>query len=200
MHISRRSGAVLGAAAAVQGVLTQHDAQPLAPGGTKDGDFSMKVRSATGAIGAVLASLTLGVALASPAQAASYERDTAVLNTGEDPAFQSSGWWWQGAGEFGHNGGWGAFQSSGDKFWVDDTLSDGHSVAVAWINYRNGAEYRSGICVNSHGAGKWAYCNKNFYEDSTLWVKTCTYEASTKKFVECNLLGSEFRVSNGKVV
>ncbi|ARZ65705.1 hypothetical protein M1P56_17475 [Streptomyces sp. HU2014] len=159
----------------------------------------MKVRNVTGAIGAAIFSLALGVTFASPAAAADYERDSATFTT-VDPRYTSDGWWWQGSGTMGHNGGLGAFQSKGDKFWVMDGLEDGHSVAMVWANYRNGKEYRSGICVNSHGAGTWSYCDKNFYEDSTLWVKTCTYESKKKKLVDCNLLGSEFRVSNGKVV
>ncbi|WP_158857912.1 hypothetical protein [Streptomyces sp. NRRL B-1347] len=160
----------------------------------------MRVRTASGAAGAVFFSLALGFASASPAAAVTYERNNATYHRGEDPRYTSSGWWWQGAGKFGHAGGVGAFQADGDKFWIADTARDGYSVAIRWTNYRNGSPYREGVCVNKHGAGTWAYCGKDFYENSTLWVKTCTYRAKKKKFVECNMLGSEFRVSNGKVV
>jgi hypothetical protein len=60
------------------------------------------------------------------------------------------------------------FERSGDKWWVQDRKADGKSAIVEWANYRNNSLYRTGRCVNSHEAGSWAYCNKDYYENSTL--------------------------------
>ncbi|MFS8098096.1 hypothetical protein LFM09_13220 [Lentzea alba] len=61
------------------------------------------------------------------------------------------------------------YERGGDKWWVQDRKADGKSAIVEWANYRNGSLYRYGRCVNSHEAGSWASCNKNYYEDSTLY-------------------------------
>ena len=61
------------------------------------------------------------------------------------------------------------YEVSGDRWWVLDNKSDGKSAVVVWENYRNGSLYRTGMCVNSHSAGTWASCNKNYYEDSVVY-------------------------------
>lgn len=60
------------------------------------------------------------------------------------------------------------YERGGDKWWVQDRKADHKSAIVEWANYRNNSLYRTGRCVNSHEAGSWASCNKNYYEDSTL--------------------------------
>ncbi|WP_019854254.1 hypothetical protein [Actinopolyspora mortivallis] len=71
------------------------------------------------------------------------------------------------------------FEPYGDKYWVKDTVADGHSAAADWDNYRNGNWYRQGGCVNSLGKGNWGVCNKNHYEDSTVVFRTAVYDAGT---------------------
>ncbi|HEX6345156.1 hypothetical protein [Umezawaea sp.] len=68
---------------------------------------------------------------------------------------------------------------SGDRWWVLDNDSDGKSAVVDWENYRGGSLYREGRCVNSHGLGVWASCNKNYYEDSTVRGRAGVWNRST---------------------
>jgi hypothetical protein len=67
------------------------------------------------------------------------------------------------------------YQEYGDRWWVKDTALDSASAEAVWENYRNGRLYRSGICRNSLGNGNWGVCNKNYYEDSTIWWRACVY-------------------------
>jgi hypothetical protein len=66
-------------------------------------------------------------------------------------------------------GGIACFQRYGDKVWVKHTGST--AAAASYENYLwdGGAWslYRWGYCYNSLAAGKWGYCNKDFYEDQT---------------------------------
>ncbi|HWO65959.1 MAG TPA: hypothetical protein VNO31_38600 [Umezawaea sp.] len=71
------------------------------------------------------------------------------------------------------------YDVSGDRWWVRDNSSDGKSAVVDWENYRGGVLYREGRCVNSHGEGTWASCDKNYYEDSTLWGREGVWNRST---------------------
>ncbi|MCS7475793.1 hypothetical protein ACFFQW_24675 [Umezawaea endophytica] len=71
------------------------------------------------------------------------------------------------------------FEVSGDRWWVLDNDSDGKSAIVDWENYRGGSLYRSGRCVNSHTAGTWASCNKNYYEGSVLYGRAGVWNRST---------------------
>ena len=57
----------------------------------------------------------------------------------------------------------------GDVVWV---LSYGSQAVGWWWNYRGGALYRQGKCVNNHG--DWGYCNKNMYEGSEVRFRACT--------------------------
>ncbi|MFI5801225.1 hypothetical protein [Streptomyces sp. NPDC051561] len=157
----------------------------------------MKLRSTAGALCTIGLSLVIGVATATSASAASFERDAAKKTT-SSPNYSKGDWWFQGGGGNGYGAGEGAFQAAGDKWWVLDDVKDGKSVAVLWTNYRNGKEYRSGVCKNSNKAPSWATCNKNYYEDSVLWAKTCLYDSKTGKYTECNLYSDYFRVSDGK--
>ncbi|MET9451768.1 hypothetical protein [Streptomyces cinerochromogenes] len=64
------------------------------------------------------------------------------------------------------------FERYGDVLWVKDTSADGHSATNSWDNYLadsggNWTLYRQGSCVNKLGSGKWGYCNKDFYENSS---------------------------------
>lgn len=60
------------------------------------------------------------------------------------------------------------YEREGDKWWIQDLSGDSASAVVQWRNIRDGSVYRHGRCINSHGGGEWAYCNKNYYENSTL--------------------------------
>ena len=70
------------------------------------------------------------------------------------------------------------FEVSGDRWWVLDNLADGKSAVLEWENYRGGSLHRAGICVNSHTAGTWESCNKNYYEDSVLWGREGVWDRS----------------------
>jgi len=63
---------------------------------------------------------------------------------------------------------WVCYERGGDRWWVRDNAQDGMSALVQWYNFRDGSLYRRGRCINSHEAGTWASCNKNYYEDSRL--------------------------------
>ncbi|USX50487.1 hypothetical protein [Lentzea sp. HUAS12] len=63
---------------------------------------------------------------------------------------------------------WVCYEIHGDRWWVYDNDADSASATVEWKNYRGGSLYRQGRCINGHGAGTWASCNKNYYEDSTV--------------------------------
>jgi hypothetical protein len=77
------------------------------------------------------------------------------------------------------------FEKYGDKWYVKDTKSDGHSATASWINYlsdgRSWIPYRHGSCVNKSGAGKWGLCNKDYYEDSTTNRRAVTAAASSSR-------------------
>lgn len=60
------------------------------------------------------------------------------------------------------------FERGGDVWWVLDRDTDSASALIDWRNYRGDRLYRVGVCINTHGAGTWASCNKNYYEDSEL--------------------------------
>lgn len=60
------------------------------------------------------------------------------------------------------------YEPYGDKWWVQDRKSDGKSAIVEWQNRTSVRLHRYGRCVNSHGTGTWAVCNKNYYEDSNI--------------------------------
>ncbi len=77
------------------------------------------------------------------------------------------------------------YQQDGDRWWVQDTASDGASAEAFWENRRNGDLYRHGICRNSLGNGTWGVCNKNYYEDSTIFWTACVYDGSAGTYVGC---------------
>lgn len=79
------------------------------------------------------------------------------------------------------------YEKSGDKWWVRDNDADGASAGVLWRNVRNGANYRSGLCFSSLSAGAWGYCNKNYYEDSSLYGVPCTWNRSAGGDAVCPL-------------
>jgi len=72
------------------------------------------------------------------------------------------------------------FRPLGDDFFVKDTKADGYSAVAAW--QMNGWEPRTGSCVNSLGAGKWGWCNKDLTEGRQLWITEDRYDAG--KFVD----------------
>ncbi|HEX6345157.1 hypothetical protein [Umezawaea sp.] len=101
-----------------------------------------------------------GIALPGTALAIEYEIDDGVLGTPpSDEVLQC---------DVPRPAVYVCFEPSGDRWWVLDSDSDGKSAIVDWENFRGGSLYRNGRCVNSHGSGTWASCNKNYYEDSTL--------------------------------
>ncbi len=77
------------------------------------------------------------------------------------------------------------YQAYGDRWWVKDTASDGASAEAFWENRRNGDLYRHGVCRNSLGNGTWGVCNKNYYEDSTIFWTACVYDGSAGTYVGC---------------
>jgi len=78
------------------------------------------------------------------------------------------------------------YYQASDTWYVQDTAADGASAEARWENYRNDDLYRSGICRNSLGNGNWGACNKNYYEDSTLWWRACVYNGSAGTLVRCS--------------
>jgi hypothetical protein len=92
------------------------------------------------------------------------------------------------------------FEKYGDKWYVKDTKSDGHSATASWINYlsdgRSWIPYRHGSCVNKSGAGKWGLCNKDYYEDSTtnpargngsrIQFQACVYDSADGTWHGCS--------------
>jgi hypothetical protein len=80
----------------------------------------------------------------------------------------------------------GAFQKEGDKIWVRDIDTDGHSAVVEWQTFTsNGVLTRQGRCGQTAGAGKAGYCNKNFVEGTPIKLRACTYEWGTHTRVFC---------------
>lgn len=63
---------------------------------------------------------------------------------------------------------WVCYERDADRWWVRDNAQDGMSALVQWWNYRDGSLYRRGRCINSHGAGTWASCDKDYAETSKL--------------------------------
>lgn len=149
--------------------------------------------------GTLAVAAVASVALSSgTASAIDIEKDQAVYTTAS-PNYTGAGWWFQKSGH-GSGPALAAFNSNGDYWYLIDTLADGKAAAVRWKNYRNGQLYRQGVCIQSHGAGTAGICNKNYYEDSTLYAETCLYDGDTKKYSDCNQMGFPFRVSDGKTV
>ncbi|MEU5942613.1 hypothetical protein ABZ807_26360 [Micromonospora sp. NPDC047548] len=157
----------------------------------------MSVRNFMRALTALVGGISIVMAASSPAAAITYEKNIGT-KTMVGPSYWQSGYWFQGAERTSNN--LGVFQANGDKWWVLDNIKDGKSVVVVWYNYRNGSLIRTGECKNNHGAPSWAVCDKDYYEDSTLWAKTCLYDSATGKYDPCNVAGWEFRVSDAKVL
>jgi hypothetical protein len=74
------------------------------------------------------------------------------------------------------------FQSNSDTWWVKDTAADGASAEAMWSNWLDGQldseAYRSGSCRNTLGNGQWGYCNKNYYEGSSLRAQPAVWDRS----------------------
>ncbi|UXY29722.1 hypothetical protein [Streptomyces sp. HUAS TT20] len=60
------------------------------------------------------------------------------------------------------------FDSQDDGIYVMDEKKDGHSVTGYWLTGN-----RKGKCISKAGAGKWAYCSKNFTEHKAIdiWME-----------------------------
>lgn len=86
------------------------------------------------------------------------------------------------------------WEKAGDKWWVQDQDSTDHaSTGVSWRNERNGSLYRKGYCITSLGKGNWGYCNKNYYEDSTLSGFPCIWNRSAGDPIDCSTQGWRFQ-------
>ncbi|MFD4643079.1 hypothetical protein ACFWN2_37615 [Lentzea sp. NPDC058436] len=85
------------------------------------------------------------------------------------------------------------YEKGGDHWWVQDQDSDGESAGVYWQNYRDGALYRDGWCMTSLGTGNWGQCNKDYYEDSTLYGFPCTWNRSSSNVIECSDTGYRYQ-------
>ncbi|MFD8035573.1 hypothetical protein ACFV3F_44030 [Streptomyces sp. NPDC059717] len=71
------------------------------------------------------------------------------------------------------------FMPWGDKIWVYDTQADGASAVARWYT-----DYgRWGTCRNAHGAGEWAFCNKDFAEGHTIYFRATQYDAGKDDYV-----------------
>jgi hypothetical protein len=70
------------------------------------------------------------------------------------------------------------YERGGDKWWVQDRKDDHKSAIVEWRNIHEGRVHRTGRCTNSHGAGTWAYCNKDYHEGSKLEGRQGTWDRS----------------------
>lgn len=86
----------------------------------------------------------------------------------------------------------GCFKSDGDHISVADLAADGHSAAIVWQNFVDGALYRRGACVEKRGENHVGSCNMNFKEGSEIQFKACTYESGRSgtvadKIVTCGL-------------
>lgn len=128
-------------------------------------------------------------ALAAPAQAASYEWDTATV--GSPPSGMTC---------VSMTGAKACFEKYGDKWWVEDTAGDYHSATASWQNYlwdgSNYRLYRQGSCVNKEKAGTWAVCNKDYFEfdsvntygarGSILVWQACVYDSGTGDWYGCS--------------
>lgn len=128
-------------------------------------------------------------ALVTPAQAASYEWDTA--SAGSPPS---------GTTCVSMTGAKACFEKNGDKWWVEDTKADGHSATASWTNYLDDGNgyrsYRTGSCVNKLGSGEWGVCNKEYYESgstntlggkgSVLSWQACVYDSADGSWHGCS--------------
>jgi hypothetical protein len=136
----------------------------------------------------ILAAITVGIlaslALAAPAVAVSFETDYA---TGSAPSDLSDA---DGCMNILRapqvSSGVVCFWSDGDIFSVEDQYADGHSMALRWWNYYNGALYRQGVCVETGGLGGSGICNKNFHENSQVVIQACTWESVPNTKVDCS--------------
>lgn len=85
------------------------------------------------------------------------------------------------------------WEAGGDRWWVQDTASDGRSAVSDWLNYVNGAVHRTGGCRNGLGAGTWGFCNKDYIENSTLLFRECRNEGASPNFTACSGVYSTVR-------
>lgn len=70
----------------------------------------------------------------------------------------------------------------GDYVYVRDDRADGCSALGIWYILESSG-YRKGICRNTHGAGTWARCNKNWPEGVRMSVQPGLYDGgSVQKF------------------
>lgn len=132
-----------------------------------------------------------GAQLSADASLNPYEWDTAVAGT---PPQDFSG------GCVTMTGAKACFEKNGDKWWVLDTVGDGHSATASWENWLyDGVEWvvwRSGSCVNKLGKGNWGVCNKEYYENSTINVygfagsevfwEACIYDSANGTWHGCS--------------
>jgi hypothetical protein len=93
----------------------------------------------------------------------------------------------------------GCIKADGDHISVADLAADGHSAAIVWQNFVDGALYRRGACVEKRGQNVVGSCNMNFIEGSEFQFKACTYESGASgtvadKIVRCGLSSPAIRV------
>ncbi|GLY07984.1 hypothetical protein [Actinoplanes sp. NBRC 101535] len=92
----------------------------------------------------------------------------------------------------------GCFERDGDVLTLVDEAADGHSAAIVWQNFVDGALYRRGACVEKRGKDVQGGCNMNFKEGSEIQIKACSYEAGASgnvadKIVTCGLSSRAFK-------
>jgi hypothetical protein len=148
------------------------------------------LRTTTLAVAAWVLALTAGAVMVpgTASAASAYEWDTAV--TGTPPTFGSHAC-------VSMTGAKACFEKNGDKWWVLDTASDGHSATASWYNMLGPdvVTYRQGSCVNKLGKGQWGVCNKDYYEFDTanpygtgsyLYWEACVYDSADGSWHGCS--------------
>ncbi|WP_393057564.1 hypothetical protein [Streptomyces sp. LN549] len=75
----------------------------------------------------------------------------------------------------------GCFQHYGDTTWSGDTVADGMSAAVGVYTDYGRASF---VCINNQGAGTWATCKKDYWEDGDVQLRVLRYDGDTGKFYQ----------------
>ncbi|WP_327713538.1 hypothetical protein OG912_25135 [Streptomyces sp. NBC_00464] len=75
----------------------------------------------------------------------------------------------------------GCFQHYGDTIWSGDTVADGMSAAVGVYTDYGRASF---VCINKQGAGSWATCKKDYWEEGDVQLRALRYDGDTGKFYQ----------------
>jgi hypothetical protein len=134
----------------------------------------------------------LGIKLSAETARNPYEWDTAVAGTPPEEGFHGDCVTMPGAKA--------CFERHGDRWWVLDTVGDGHSATASWKNWlldgSSSVLWRNGSCVNKLGKDHWGVCNKEYWEDRSLNVlgstgsslewQACVYDSQDGTWHGCS--------------